>query len=98
MFIYDGTRLVKIEMYDYTVTDSGRVWNWQDDFSEDLLNNLDQWPDFDPKMQAYIVPDVAEVIDLAEYVEEIDEGYAVICEYDPKMLVMLPRLEEAEAH
>lgn len=97
MFIYDGKRLVKIEMYDYTVTDSGRVWNWQDDFSVDLLNNLDQWPEFDPKMQAYIVPDVAEVIDLAEYVEEIDEGYAVICEYDPEMLVMLPRLEEVEA-
>ena len=97
MFIYDGKRLVKIEMYDYIVTDSGRVWNWQDDFSEDLLINLDQWPEFDPKMQAYIVPDVAEVIDLAEYVEEIDEGTAVICEYDPETGDMLPRLEEIEA-
>lgn len=42
MYIYDGKRLVKIAMYDCTVTDSGRVWNWQDDFSEDLLINLDQ--------------------------------------------------------
>ena len=95
MYVYDGKRLVQVEMYDYIRTPSGWSYVQTEDgtsvFEYSDIVPLGELPPFDAEKQAYIVPDVQAVIDAAIECEEgIPDCCAVVTEFDPITGAMLP--------
>ena len=84
--LYDGNRLISIEVR--TWTGSGYTPDWSNDLFE--VGGLP----YDDARDAYIVPDVAYCVDVAEsWGAEAPDNMCLIQDYNPETGALLPEID-----